>query len=251
MWMYRGSDRIVVMHEQETSVLTKFGIDSRQIEVIPHGRSWQSEPAPRDAPKLILPRRQGRILLVYAGTIGLVHGLPDFLDSFADDRIRNLPVDLVIVGDGQFRRECLRIIALHQLENVTILPPVSPFQVPEMLEQADVLLCTFRNQDNVPLSSKFYDYCWAGKPILVYGHNLAGELVKEIGNGVSCLAGDRDGLCRALSELLTEPGAWRGKGERGRAYALENYSQALRDAQWESLITSVGAKTRDEDQWPH
>lgn len=251
MWIYRHSDRIVVMHEREVPILTSYGIDSRRIEVISHGASCAANSDHCENPTPILRRREGRALFLYAGTIGLVHGLPGFLESFADQRIRNLPVDLVIVGDGQERRQCVHIIERYQLENVTILPPVSPFRAKEMLAQADALICTFRNHDDVPLSSKFYDYCYAGKPILVYGRNLAGEIVTKVGNGVYCLAGDRDGLLRAVSELLAAPEEWRGRGEKGRAFALEHYSQASRDAQWESLITSVDPNTREKRSNEH
>lgn len=251
MWIYRHSDRIVVMHEREVPILTSYGIDSRRIEVIPHGASCAANSVHCEVPAPVLRRREGRTLFLYAGTIGLVHGLPGFLESFADQRIRNLPVDLVIVGDGQEKQQCIRIIERHQLENVTILPPVSPFRAKEMLAQADALICTFRNHDDVPLSSKFYDYCNAGKPILVYGRNLAGETVETIGNGVYCLADDRDGLLQAVSELLAAPEEWRDRGEMGRAYAREHYSQSLRDAQWESLITSVDANTREKGSNGH
>jgi glycosyltransferase involved in cell wall biosynthesis len=166
-----------------------------------------------------------------------VHGLRAFLEAMAEPRVRQLPIDIVIIGDGQYRTECERVVQMHNLENVSILPAIPLDQVSGALAQADVLVCTFRNGDDIPLCSKLYEYCAAGKPVLVYGTNVAGDLVAHIGNGLACPAGDADLLLGVLSDFLARPEVWRCRGQQGRAYALEHFSQVLRDQQWEQILT--------------
>jgi glycosyltransferase involved in cell wall biosynthesis len=235
MWIYRRARRVVVMHEREVAYLVEHGVAPGHISVVPHGVDFvQLRCLPNSPPAI--PRRLGRSVFLYAGTIGLVHGLHKFLEAMAEPRVRQLPVDIVIIGDGQYRPECERIVEAHQLENVSMLPAIPPEQVAGALAQADVLICSFRNGDDIPLCSKFYEYCCAGKPILVYGTNVAGALVTYIGNGRGCRAGDADSLLDVLSDFLANPEVWRCRGWQGRAYALEHFSQVLRDEQWEQIL---------------
>jgi glycosyltransferase involved in cell wall biosynthesis len=235
MWIYRRARRVVAMHEREAAYLVEHGVAPDRISVIPHGVDFVQRRCPPDSPPVI-PRRRGRSVFLYAGTIGLVHGLHKFLEAMSEPRVRRLPIDIVIIGDGQFRPECERIVEAHKLENVSMLPAIPPERVAGALAQADVLICTFRNDDDIPLCSKFYEYCGAGKPILVYGTNIAGALVTDIGNGLGCAAGDADSLLDVVSNFLANPEEWRCRGRQGHAYALEHFSQALRDEQWEQIL---------------
>jgi len=238
MWIYRHAQRVVVMHEREIPHLTERGVKKTRIHVIPHGvASRQLEHVRSTTPAF--PRRPGRRVLLYTGTIGLVHGLPDFLHAMTNPRIRALPVDVVIIGDGQYKAECAQIIRTHQLDNVTILPVIPGDKVPAAQTQADLLLCAFRNGDGIPLCSKFYEYCAAGKPILVYGDNIAGDLVAKIGNGRGCHAGDTESLLAILTDFVADPQTWQCRGLKGLTYAQENFAQELRDRQWEALLASV------------
>ncbi len=239
LWIYRRARQIVVMHEREVPYLREQGVVPGRIKVVPHGVDFAHPPCP-DNPSPQIPRRPGRSVFLYAGTIGLVHGLPQFLEAMAEPRVRRLPIDIVIIGDGQYKPECSRIVEAHGLENVSLFPAIPPEQVAGALEKADVLVCSFRNGDDIPLCSKFYEYCSVGKPILVYGTNLAGDVVRQIGNGVSCPADDAESLLDALSNLLTNPEEWRRRGLEGRAYAQEHFSQVQRDEQWAQILGSEG-----------
>ncbi|MBI5867308.1 MAG: glycosyltransferase family 4 protein [candidate division Zixibacteria bacterium] len=239
MWIYRRARQVVVMHEREVPYLVEQGVAPGRIKVVPHGVDFAHPPCPNDSPPRI-PRRPGRSLFLYAGTIGLVHGVHQFLEALAEPRIRRLPIDVVIIGDGQYKPECRRIVEARNLENVSLLPAIPPEQVAGALAQADVLVCCFRDGDDIPLCSKFYEYCSAGKPILVYGTNLAGDMVRQIGNGVSCAADNTGSQLAAVSDLVTNSEEWRRRGLQGRAYAQEHFSQVLRDEQWEQMLGSQG-----------
>lgn len=236
--IYRNADRIVVMHEREIESLSAVGVPAGRVVVIPHGVDLSLVSRSRGG-TIHLRRRPGRLLLLYTGTIGLVHGLPALLRTMADPLIRSLPVDLAIVGDGQFRGECEQVVDTCRLENVTFYPPVEPAYVGEHLSQADVLVCSFRNDDDIPLCSKFYEYCASGKPILVHGKNLAGAHVAEIGNGTACYAGRVEDLHLALRGFIDDYDTWMRRGLLGRDYAMRHFSQSSRDEQWVDLIDGL------------
>ena len=62
-------------------------------------------------------------------------------------------------------------------------------------------------------------------------NNVAGNLFMQVrfNNPI-----DKDTV---LSDLLASPEVWRCRGLQGRAYALEHFSQRLRDQQWEQILT--------------
>jgi colanic acid biosynthesis glycosyl transferase WcaI len=240
MWIYRRAVRVVVVHPSEGGILASYGIDRGRISVIPHGveLSELSETEGKDH-ALPLPRGAGRLIAAYVGTIGLVHGLDVLLESIAHVRIRELPIDFVIVGDGQYFSRCRNIVITRGLSNVRMLGAVLPEAAEVMMRQADILICSYRNQDGVPLGSKFYEYCATGRPILVHGRNRAAELLQEIGNGMACDAGDVDSLHFALSDFIRRSEHWRAMGQKGRCFAKNHFLQNERDEQWSRLLSEV------------
>lgn len=240
MWVYRHSDRVVAVHPSEIELLTPFRLKRDQIEVISHGVASHAYLEAEHCPVSVrLDRNAGRILAVYVGTMGLVHGLIDLIESIADPRIQSLAVDFAIVGDGQFSGECRKLIQERRLTNIQLVPSIPPEQTVTVMSQADVLICSYRNQDNVPLGSKFYEYCASGKPILVHGRNLAGYMVSQIGNGAACDAGDVPALCQVLQDFVSRPDHWRKAGQLGKQYAGRFFSQSDRDRQWQRLVLKV------------
>jgi glycosyltransferase involved in cell wall biosynthesis len=111
--------------------------------------------------------------------------------------------------------------------------------VPGALARADALICPFRSGDEIPLCTKIYEYCAAGKPILVYGNAVTGDLVQRIGNGRGCAAGDTDTLYDVLSDFTSNAELWRYRGMQGRDHAREHFAQVLRDQQWSELIDGI------------
>lgn len=237
MWIYRRADRVVVVHPREVDRLNPYRIDPRRIRVIPHGIDVADTV---DVPAAaVVRRRPQRHVALYAGTFGLVHGLTTLLESLSDPSIRSMPVDFWLIGDGQFRPDCERMVADRGLEHVHIGGPVPEEKVPGLLREADLLICSYRNEDDVPLGAKFYECCAAGRPILVHGRNEAARLVREIGNGLWCEAGAVAELERALQQYLDDPAFWRERGKLGRAYALAHFRQSARDTQWRSLMREL------------
>ena len=166
------------------------------------------------------------------------------VDSATSEKIRQLPIDFLILGDGECAKECRDAIERENLDSVRILPPVSLESVPSVLIQADILVSSHADWSGALVGSKFIEYCAAGKPILVHGRSEAAGLVERIGNGLACVAGDRDRLFEVLREFSTKRDEWARRALSGRQYARENFSQRSRDDQWETLLMSVASGDR-------
>lgn len=239
-WIYRLAAHVIAVHENERAVLLRWGIPEPRITVIGHGidvERWSS--AADTAPGPSIPRRAGRHLVVYAGTFGLVHGLPALMESLADPRIAALPFDFVFAGDGQHRGVCEQFLQRHHPDHIRILPSVDPGEVPAVLAQADLLLCSFRDDSDAALGTKFLEYCAAGKPIIVSGKSQAGLVVSQIGNGRACAAADRESLVRTLTDFASRPAYWRQQGQLGLEHARAHFAQRDRIDQWMTLLGTL------------
>jgi len=236
-WIYRRAAHVVAVHENERAALLRWGILEPRITVIGHGidvDAWQT--AADRGPVLTIPRRPGRHLVIYAGTFGLVHGLPALMESLADPRIAALPLDFVFVGDGQHRGVCEQFLMGNHQGHIRILPSVDPGGVPAVLAQADLLLCSFRDDSDSALGTKFLEYCALGKPILVSGKSQAGLLVSQIGNGLACAAHDHESLVLSLTDFADRPEYWREQGRLGQEHARVHFAQRGRIDQWQGLL---------------
>jgi glycosyltransferase involved in cell wall biosynthesis len=240
MWLYRRATSIVLVHEREKEVLLGHGFSESLLTIIPHGVCVgdQTHPSKTNL-RALLQETSPRLIVLYAGTIGVVHGLDAFVKATADSRIRDLPVQFVFVGDGECLEECRGLVREMASRNVSLVPAVPLEEVPGLLAQADVLLCSFRMDAESQLGSKFYEYCAAGKPILVHGQGPASDLVAKIGNGLACTPGDVNGLASALTEFMQDPKEWKKRGMLGRQYAEAQFSELSRNDQWEALVESI------------
>ncbi|XXX78787.1 glycosyltransferase family 4 protein [Sorangium sp. So ce134] len=252
--VYDRADRLVVVHPSQVASLTDFGVSAAKVEVIPHGIDVAAfeRQAARGAPG-VLPRRPGRAVALYVGTIGVAHDVARLVRAFADRAVRDVPVDLVLVGHGEQAPECERLARELSLDSVFLRPPVPLEDVPALLRQADVLVSSYRTLSRPidgMIGSKFYEYFSAGKPVLVSGEGAAADLVTSIGNGLCVPPGDAPALARALRALVGDPERARAMGARGKAYAQQHFSLAERHDRWERLLRDVCAAGRGEPRGP-
>jgi len=244
-WMYARADRIVVVHASQERALVARGFPADRVETIPHG--IDVERFARDAARpgaIRLPRREGRALALFVGSLGEAQAIPSLIEAFADERVRSLRVDLVLVGDGEHANLCRRLVAERGLDHVTLLGAIPLDAVPAVLAQADWVVASYKRTE-LPMAgmigSKFYEYFASGKPLVVWGDGVATDLVRSVGNGVTCSSGDIAGLRDALATLLADPDAARRMGERGREHARREFRIAARHDRWEALLRDLVA----------
>lgn len=242
MAVYRRADHIVVLHENQRQSL----LDYRPMpatETITHGidvAGFLRQAAQPD--RLALPRRDGRRLAVYLGTIGAAHGIPSLVAAFGTPAVRSLSIDLAVVGDGEESAICRQWVEQQDLTNVSLVPAIPLEQVPAVLGQADLLVCAYRTRDRTLagiIGSKFYEYLAAGKPLLVNGTGVAADLVQQVGNGWTCNSDDPATLAGALSAFLADPEQAAAMGLRGQRYARDHFSARDRHDRWEDLLEGL------------
>ena len=121
---YRDADAVVSMLPKVHDYMASRGLDLRKLHIVPNGIApddWLLPPPPlRDdvAQVLAQARQAGRMVVGYAGSMGLPNALDSLLDAAA--LLRGVALQFVLVGDGHERARLARRIADEQLQHVAI-----------------------------------------------------------------------------------------------------------------------------------
>lgn len=228
---YRDCDLVVSMLPKVQPHVTARGLDPRKLAIVPNGISpeeWQGPvPALREdvAAAVAAAREGGRLVVGYAGSMGLPNALDPLLD--AAKRLTAAPLRLVLVGDGHERERLARRIADERIDAVALLPPIPKAQVRAFLDAIDI---AFIGWQRVPIyrfgiaPNKLMDYMMAGKPVL-HAVEAGNDPVGEARCGLTVAPEDpaaiADGLLRLAAHSARER---RAMGERGRAHVLRHHA---------------------------
>jgi glycosyltransferase involved in cell wall biosynthesis len=140
--------------------------------------------------------------------------------------LKNLPVVLVLIGQGPERENLQKYVELNKLDNVIFLPPVSKNLIPLLLKEIDILYIGLRRNKLFRYGvspNKLFDYMMAGKPI-IHAIEAGNDLVKESGCGISIPPEDPIAIAEAIKKLIEmSPAEREGMGKRGREYVIKNH----------------------------
>ena len=188
---------------------------------------FRSEPPPGDGPPL-------RVL--YAGTVGLAHGIDTLIEAAA--AAGPDVVQVTIAGGGAEAARLARSLP----ENVRPLGIVAPARVPALYADADAGVVILRDRPIFAgaLPTKLLEGMAAGRPVVVSARGEAAELITEAGAGLAVAPEDPVALAGAFARLATDAGLRARLGAAGRA-AAAGFDREASVTGWEALLARAGA----------
>lgn len=238
--LYAFADGIVLVHESQRASLPFNFSNTIPIAVVDHGVDLdRMSPDKAAVCNLKLNKfRPDDIVVLYTGTFGVAQDLVAFLEAISSDEIKGLPFSFFFIGDGEQSARMAQLKKKYSLDRVIIHTPVSRHEVVSILDQADVLLMSYKKDSrhiSGMIGSKFYEYCASGKPILVFGYGVASNLVESIGNGWRCDTGEVADLGMQLERIIKSHDR-NLLGIRGREYARIHFDKKQRHRKWIQII---------------
>jgi colanic acid biosynthesis glycosyl transferase WcaI len=226
--LYRSATRIVTVTEPFRADIAARVADPSKVELIPNGttRAWLEAGAQAiDRAGAGLP--EGRFVWAYAGNLGLSHGL-----EVAIEAARRLGdgFQLLVIGDGPRRQVLEEDAAGLAPETVAFRPAMESRAVARVLRGCDALLVIQRADLPKVVSSKLFDCCALGRPVISAAEGEMQRLVSEAGAGLTVPAGDPGALAAAVERLRDDPslGARLVRGGRDFAAAYLREDHAVR-----------------------
>jgi len=221
-YLYKKSDKIIVLLPGAAGYISGLGISGDKIVCIPNGVDMNRLRKNRAARK-----DQGKFEILYAGAVGLANNLDVLVDAadLIKDKIKNIRVR--IIGDGPERGRLETESLKRGLRNISFEDPVPKDEIFPILQNADVL---FFNLKDAPVfqygisSNKLFDYMASGVPLL-FSAKAGNNPVEEAKAGLSIMPGDSRLLAEAMIRLYHMPKKERDRlGRNGRAYIKEHHS---------------------------
>lgn len=146
--------------------------------------------------------------LVHTGNIGRKQGLESLVDAAAILAREDSPPRLVLIGDGNQRRELEHRAAALQVPNLDFVDPLSESDYPYALAAADALLVNERRGvKEMSLPSKLTSYSAAGRPILaaVEPDGITAKTLRSYEAAALCAPGSPTALATAIRALQHAP----------------------------------------------
>jgi glycosyltransferase involved in cell wall biosynthesis len=241
---YRDADRVVSMLPCVHEHMASRGLDLSRLHIVPNGfapEEWQGDSAPLGealAAHLAAERAAGRVVVGYAGSMGLPNALDVLLDAAA--QLRETPISFVLVGSGHEAERLTRRAETEALARVRFFPPIPKAQIPTLLAQFDIAYIGWQRTPIYRFGiapNKLIDYLMAGRAVL-HSVEAGNDPVAEAGAGLTVAPEDPAAVAQGLRQLAAlTPAEREAMGQRGRAFAMahhaypvlaERFIQALR-----------------------
>jgi len=240
-WIYRRADLITSPTEGIATTLA--GVPDaagRSRRLWPVVELERFDPHVRPAPEA-----GAALSLLYAGTIGLAHGLEVLVRAaqLAGPGV----VQVTIAGDGADAERIRELVSRDRVGNVTVLGTVPATAIPDLFARAHASAVLLRDLPIFAgaLPTKMLEAMAAGRPLVLSARGEAARLVQQAGAGLVVPPGDPEALAGALRRLHSDPGLVLGLGRAGRAYAEAHFGAARAVAAWrEALEEAIASRAQ-------
>jgi glycosyltransferase involved in cell wall biosynthesis len=176
--------------------------------------------------------------VIYAGTVGLAHGLEGVLDAM--DLLRDEDVALTIIGEGAAKPRLLERARRMRLDNVHLLPARPRSEVLPALSGADAILVSLAEAPILrgAVPAKLYEAMATGRPVILAAAGEAADLFQRIGAGIAVPPGDPVRLADAIRSMRASSER-ETLGGRGREFVLRERDVRSLAARLEAVLTDV------------
>ena len=170
-----------------------------------------------------------RLIIQYAGNLGRVQGLMDFLSVFCE--AANPDLLFSMWGSGAAEDTIKDYLLANPTENVELRGAFTRQQQSEIVGMCDMSLITLaEGMYGLGVPSKFYNIMAAGKPVLYIGpkDSEIWRMVSENGIGYCFSPSDRDGIISFLRSLApSKRQSFHEVGIRAAKLAQSDYSRSV------------------------
>lgn len=229
---YRDADVVVSMLPKVQGHMRAHGLDLKKLHIVPNGITldeWEGEGEALDSPELVthlaLQRAAGRLVLGYAGSMGLPNALDVLLD--AARLLKDEPISIVLVGSGHERLRLEKRVADEGLANVAMFAPIPKRQIPALLAQFDIAYIGWQRTPIYRFGiapNKLMDYMMARRPVL-HSVEAGNDPVAEAQAGLTVPPEDPQAVAEGVRCLAAlKPDERAAMGERGRAFVLAEHT---------------------------
>lgn len=240
---YRIATKISVIADGFTKNIVAKGVALEKIVEIPN---WVDidfiQPLPRENNYFRkVNHLEDKFVVLYSGNIALTQGLETVIE--AATYLKHITdIAVVIVGEQKALARLQNYCSKCGASNVHLLPFQPREKLPEMLAAADVgLVVQKKNVLDFNMPSKIQVLLASGRAIIasVPATGTAASAINKSGGGIVTPPEDPQSLAASVEDLYNHRDKLIRLGNKGRAYAEQNYAFESALDKYEKLFASV------------
>jgi glycosyltransferase involved in cell wall biosynthesis len=241
-WSYRKATYVnAVTDGVRNDLLTKKSVPSEKLLFLPNGADTvRFQPRPPDINLKAKLGLTGKTIFLWAGTLGLAHGIEHILKAakLLED---NGDIHFLFVGDGSAKKNLVQLREKMNLRNVTFHDAVQLDELPAYFSIAEVGLASLID---LPLfdgarPSKLFPILASGKPLIFAGKGESARLVRDANAGIVVPPENSEALAHAVMELAQNPCLAQTYGRNGRDYVESHLQWSQLIAEWLKQLRSL------------
>lgn len=210
-----------------------------QVHTVPNGADLDLF-GPHVAPRRPAQVASHEVLAVYAGAHGRANGLDVALDAAA--LLRDVPLRLILVGDGSEKPRLVERARVEGLANITFLPPCPKRELAGLLSAAQIGLFLLAPVDafaELTAPNKLMDGLAAGLPLVANVPGHAARCLEDGPCGIAVPPADAPALAAALRRLALDHNLRAAMGRAARFQAVRRWDRRLQSRSFCAVVEAA------------
>lgn len=240
-FIYKRCDLILAQSRSFIPNIVKYAGPAARVEYFP---SWAESvyDMAEVAPAAEIQGGSPTFTVMFAGNVGAAQDFPAILA--AAEKLKDNPaIRWVIVGDGRLSGWLAEQVAARGLSHCFILLGRYPVErMSSFFKHADALLVSLKDEPifSMTIPGKLQSYLAAGTPLLAMLNGEGADVVKRAHAGVTCDAGDHEGLANAVLAMAAMTPAERAMmGKNGLEASAAQFDRAVLISQLEKWLVEI------------
>ena len=178
--------------------------------------------------------------IVFAGNIGEAQSFITIIEAI--NNIKELPIKVIVLGDGRYKETALSLIKEKGLESYFVfLGSFPPTEMPKFFSHADALLVSLKKDKifSMTIPAKTQSYLACGKPIIASIDGEGAKIIIDAKCGVVSPAEDSISLSKKIKELMAlDKSKHSEMGDNARTYYEKEFDRDYLIEKLEGIFNS-------------
>ena len=225
-WIYNNSRKVLIQSNGFREYILNQGIPNDKIIFYPN--LTESLYKPLKEVKEYQEFFQNEFFnIVFAGNIGEAQSFKTIIGAI--NNIKELPVKIIVIGDGRYKKTALHLIKEKGLEShFNFIGSFPPAEMPKFFFHADALLVSLKKNKifSLTIPAKIQSYLACGKPVIASLDGVGAKIIIDANCGVVSPAENILVLSEKTKELMTlDKSKHHEMGINARAYYEKEFDR--------------------------
>ena len=225
-WIYNHSKKVLIQSNGFREYILNQGIPNDKIIFYPNPTEGFYMPL-QDVKEYKEFFQKEYFNIIFAGNIGEAQSFLTIIDAI--NNIKQLPIKVIILGDGRYKETAIGLIKEKGLEShFNFLGSFPPTEMPKFFSHADALLVSLKKDKifSLTIPAKIQSYLACGKPIIASIDGEGAKIVSDAKCGLTSPAEDSTALSKIIKELMAlDKSMLDQMGNNGRIYYEKEFDR--------------------------